>query len=318
MFLPVKEHCYSFGVCMSPTIIHNHTHQYRSMWNQPSKTHSEQSAGTHLRQKFVLSTDITAHLDYVKHILGVLSNTDLARVVAIGAIFERAGLLSMIDKYEMKLLAATQLLDQIKPLWRTYSLTGLCSMVSQAVQAPAGKYTGIPSHLDQLKFSKQELSHCKAMCKPLLHTALTYVAKVHCLEDRARALAVQIGTGLDKDRIFGESNITWVLATPVIMRRECREQAMCAKFKVWKLSYHASLRVWFSPTRTVLAMEQHGLTHCTLDGLHSLAPRLLFVGHSALSAASSRLKQQSQCCTPIVPVPAREESCARMHLWKSL
>eukprot|EP00961_Rhodomonas_salina_P119078 1602773-Rhodomonas_salina.1 len=81
------------------------------------------------------------------------------------------------------------------------------------------------------------------MCKPLLHTALAYVAKVHCLEDRARALAVQIGTGLDKDRIFGESDITRVLATPIVMRRACREPAMCAKFKEWKRSYHASLRV---------------------------------------------------------------------------
>eukprot|EP00961_Rhodomonas_salina_P103250 1388866-Rhodomonas_salina.1 len=97
MFLPVKEHCYSFGVCTSPTIIHNHAHLYQSTWNQPSETHSEQHAGTHLRQTFVLSTEIAALLDNVKCILGVLSNTDLARVVANGAIFECAGLLSMID-----------------------------------------------------------------------------------------------------------------------------------------------------------------------------------------------------------------------------
>eukprot|EP00961_Rhodomonas_salina_P119079 1602773-Rhodomonas_salina.2 len=93
----------------------------------------------------MLSTEVAALLNDVKHILGMQSNTDLARAVANGAIFERAGLLSMIDEYERKLLAAMQLLDQIQAIVEDI-FPDWCSMVSQAAQAPAGKYAGIPSH----------------------------------------------------------------------------------------------------------------------------------------------------------------------------
>eukprot|EP00961_Rhodomonas_salina_P130891 1762029-Rhodomonas_salina.1 len=50
-------------------------------------------------------------------------------------------------------------------------------------------------------------------------------------------------------------------------------------------------------------MERFGMSHRTLNGLHTLAPKRFFVWHTTLSKTWRQLKLQAFQKTPIVPLP---------------
>eukprot|EP00961_Rhodomonas_salina_P084538 1135654-Rhodomonas_salina.3 len=50
-------------------------------------------------------------------------------------------------------------------------------------------------------------------------------------------------------------------------------------------------------------MELFGMSHCTLNGLHTLAPKQFFVGHTTLLKKWQQLKLQAFQKTLIVPLP---------------
>eukprot|EP00961_Rhodomonas_salina_P097465 1310829-Rhodomonas_salina.1 len=140
---------------------------------------------------------------------------------------------------------------------------------------PSRKYFGVESMQEGALFSAHELYRRRRACDPIVDECVRQLVKVHHIADPMKELSLQIGQSKDmrgggrQQGTLAGLGAEFLNATPQRERFKRRTEE-----GVWKkLGLRVDCMTEGLPgsTRTVIEMEQRGISHSNLEGMKALA-----------------------------------------------